>query len=297
MVTAGILFGLGAALFQSLSYVFTRLFLARTGCGSPSLLAMGHVIMGVVSAVALPLLWPGQIAPLRAFAGPLLMTAGFYLTGQACLFFALSRTDASRISPLLGLKIVMLAAITTLLMSQPLSPWQWAAVGLSVAAAFVLNAAGGRLDAPAAVSVLLACAAYAVSDLSIKALIDAMAVPSRLHASVVGVCMCYILCGVAGAGLLLRARPKRAGDWVRALPFAASWLTAMVLLFATFATVGVVFGNIVQSTRGLISVALGAMLARAGLLHIEQRITRGALTRRLAAAALMCAAIALFLLC
>ncbi|MBN1670360.1 MAG: hypothetical protein JXR37_04975 [Kiritimatiellae bacterium] len=68
----------------------------------------------------------------------------------------------------------------------------------------------------------------------------------------------------------------------------------MVLLFATFGTIGVVYGNIVQSMRGLISVVLGAAVAALGWRAVEQRVGREVVLRRLAAAALMCGAIALF---
>ena len=68
----------------------------------------------------------------------------------------------------------------------------------------------------------------------------------------------------------------------------------MLLLFGCFQAVDVVFGNILQSTRGLISIVLGAGLAGAGMVHLEKKVSRGVFWRHMAAAMLMSAAIVLY---
>ena len=68
----------------------------------------------------------------------------------------------------------------------------------------------------------------------------------------------------------------------------------MAALYICFGQIGVVFGNILQSTRGFMSVVLGAMLAHLGWHELEQRVDRATLLKRMAAAALMTAAIALY---
>jgi len=82
--------------------------------------------------------------------------------------------------------------------------------------------------------------------------------------------------------------------WVRAVPFAVTWFAAMLFLFGCFARIDVVYGNIVQSTRGLMSIGLGALVAAAGFERLERRVDRGVLLRRLGAALLMTGAIVLF---
>ena len=84
------------------------------------------------------------------------------------------------------------------------------------------------------------------------------------------------------------------GDWLYALPFAAAWLLSMVFLYACFALIGPVFGNILQSTRGILSIVLGAGLARLGVEHLEERVPRAVLLQRIGAALLMCIAVWLF---
>lgn len=61
-----------------------------------------------------------------------------------------------------------------------------------------------------------------------------------------------------------------------------------------FAFVGPVFGIILQSTRGIMSIIVGVAVSRLGLLHIEAHITHNVFIQRLAAALLMTIAVALY---
>lgn len=58
--------------------------------------------------------------------------------------------------------------------------------------------------------------------------------------------------------------------------------------------IGAVFGNILQSTRGIMAVGLGAVLASMGWHELEQPVDRDTLVRRTLAAALMTLAIAIY---
>ncbi len=293
----GIILGLGAAVAQSLSYIFSRLYVMRHPGAFLRLMVLGHLVMGAMSLAMLPLLPLDRLPPLGRYVWPLAGASGFYLLGQASLFFVLRHVEASRISPLLGLKIAMLAVITTVfLRDYPApAPLQWLAVGLSVTAAFALNSSGDRLPARMIGGLLLTCLTYSLSDISIRYLVRAMGSGGAGGAGVVfmAVALCYVLCGLAALAALPFAGPHQRGDWRLAVPWAVSWLGAMLLLFGCFKAVDVVFGNILQSTRGLISIVLGAGLAGAGMVHLEKKVSRGVFWRRMAAALLMSAAIAL----
>ena len=69
----------------------------------------------------------------------------------------------------------------------------------------------------------------------------------------------------------------------------------MILLYFCFAEIGALFGNIVQSMRGLFSIVLGLLLANIGMTDIERRTGAGVVFRRIAGALAMTAAIALYL--
>ena len=295
MIT-GILLGVGAAACQSLSYVFSGLFV-RTCQRSPHvLLVLAHLAMGVVSVAALPLVLPDVLPPLADFAGPLVGGVAFYLIGQMGLLLALRHTDASRVSPLLGLKLPILAGISVVFLGAHYVAVQWLALALCLVAALMLNWSGRRIAASSLGWILLACSAYCLSDLNIRLLVgrlQASGLPLA-RAAMVGGFLSYTLCGAIAVALLPTVPWREGRLWGYAVPFAAAWLGAMLLLFSCFGAVGVVFGNIVQATRGLLSILIGLLVSAAGLVHLESRASPGVWLRRLAAAVLMVLSIILF---
>ncbi len=78
------------------------------------------------------------------------------------------------------------------------------------------------------------------------------------------------------------------------LPFSGCWYAAMAALYYAIGVLGPVYAVILQSTRGLWSILLGAALAHIGLIHIEEKVHGHIVLRRLAAAAMMIVAIWLY---
>jgi len=305
----GVVSGLAAAFSSAVSYLVSRHYgLGQRAVGRKGsalrLLAVSHLLM---AAVCIPLTWaawPAASPPVRLFGGPLALSVGFYLLGQSALFAALKRVEASRIAPLLGLKIVMLATIVSFVLGHELDTRQWLAVVLSVAAAVMLQVGRGAVPAGAFGFVLSCCLCFAVSDIFILRLIDGLQagaiissqVISRLHAGGLAMTLTYGVCGVLFTPLVVALRPYTRTDWVAGSQYGSAWLISMVGLYCCFGLVGVVFGNILQSTRGVMSVALGAAMAHLGWHELEQRVDRATLLRRLAAALLMTAAITLYVI-
>jgi hypothetical protein len=306
-VGLGVVSGLAAAFFSALSYLVSRHYgLVQRAMGRKGtalrLLAVSHLLM---AAVCIPLTWaawPAASPPVSLFAAPLALSVGFYLLGQSSLFAALKRVEASRMAPLLGLKIVMLALVVSFVLGHVLDTRQWLAVALSVAAAAMLQAGRGAVPAGAFGFVLSCCLAFAISDIFILRLIDGLQAGalvsggeiSRLHAGGLAMALTYGICCAVFAPLVIGLRPYTRADWLAAGQYASAWLLSMVGLYCCFGLVGVVFGNILQSTRGVMSVAIGAAMAHLGWHELEQRVDRATLLRRLAAALLMTAAIALY---
>lgn len=296
MVT-GVLFGLIAAIMQSLCYVSSRIFLTRSGNNSRVLFGLCHAWMGLMALLLLPFCWSTEmVVAAPAYLWPLAVAIVFYMIGQICLFQAIRWTDASRVSPLLGLKVLILAVITVCFLRQSVTALQWVAVFMCVVAAFVLNYSGGRIPWPGVAAILGACMAYSFSDLGITALIGTMAPEGGVRGLLLACCLCYIPLAPVGLAMALAGgSEQRTWDkWKAALPVALTWFVAMIAIFACFRSIGPVFGNIVQSMRGPISIALGVMIVRLGHVHLETKVRQGALARRIAAALLMCAAVGLF---
>jgi len=292
----GIVFGLLAAAAQSSVYVFSRMFVTTPGNSPRMLFALSHAWMGLFAAALLPFCMSADVLNVRGYGLPLAGACAFYLIGQLCLFQAIQWTDASRVSPLLGLKILMLACIAAFVLGQDVTSLQWVAVIVSLTAASALNYSGGSIPTRGIVLILGACLLYALSDLSIVRLTRVLAPHHEFGGILMACCLCYLVCGLVG-GVLVVAGPRehRSRDrWRRALPVGLAWFVAMVFLYVCFNAVGALFGNILQAMRGPFSVLIGAVIARVGWVHLEQRLTRGVLLRRLLAALLMVVAIGLY---
>jgi len=302
MQILGIVAGLLAAAASALSYLVSRHYGGRRPGGGSRLLVRAHVLMGLLSVPLAALLWPAALPPTGAWLPALAGSTACYLTGQVAVFAALQRIDASRLAPLLGLKIAMLAAIVTGVLGQELTVRQWLAVAASVAAAALVQTAGRPLPRSAIVIVVTACVLFAMSDLFIVALIDGLeSVPppaaslvARLEAGGFAVSITYVLCGVVACGFLPWHGGYEPSAWDPAARYAVVWMGAMLALYTCFGLVGAVFGNVLQSTRGVMAVGLGALLARRGWHDLEQPVDRRTLVRRMLAALLMTAAIAAY---
>lgn len=292
----GLVLGLCAAFFQSCSYLGSRWFVGRYPGGSVKLLALGHVWMGAASVVLAAAFWPDKMPAFGTYAYSLLGTVGFYLLGQMCLFLALRHTDASRVSPLLGLKVLILALISAVFLDAHYSGQQWMAVGLSILAAVALALSGGPIAPNSLLWAIAACLPYCLSDMNIKRLVGDFSAMGLLGSSVFATAITYIVCGLLGGAMLPFLPKADKHQWRDATPFAVAWLISMLFLYACFGQIGVVFGNILQSTRGIQSILMGAVVAHWGMVSLERKVHRGTLVERVAAAILMTAAIALFYL-
>ena len=80
----------------------------------------------------------------------------------------------------------------------------------------------------------------------------------------------------------------------KVFPYSLIWIISQVALFACFALLKPVFGNVILATRGLFSVAFGAMLPLLGLGALDSKISRRKWIQRGVAALLMTIAIALY---
>lgn len=289
----GILIGLAGAFSQSVSYLQSRHFVTTSGTGPRYLLVVAHVWMGLFSLIALPFLWQPPVVPLWQAVLPVVGCALFYFAGQASFFWTVNQIPASRVSPLLGFKIVLLALLSILVMQNELNARQWTAVVLATLAAVSLTRAGDRLTGKALLGVCLTCLGYASSDICIPYAIQAFDPESGWRASALSVSLGYLLLGLICLPFVPKLRIRKA-TWRHAFPFSVAWIIGMVCLFISIGMVGVVLAIILQSTRGIISIAMGKALTRSHLMHLEQSFEGSSLARQVVSAMLMTIAIGLY---
>ena len=289
----GILAGLFSAFLQSTSYVFSRRFVLKHR-DPGRLVVCSQAVMCLFGLITLAATLPFVRIPLSAeFFVLLAVFVAASNVGYFCFFRALREIEASRLSSLLGLKIIVLAVVSIVLLNEPPHGIQYPAIVLSAIAAVGMNFTGGPLNRRGCLFLLLTLLAYATADLVETRMIQLMPGERLFLNSIAVTGVAFTALGAVSSLALFRMRCSKA-CFIDALPYAVSWYLAMVFLFASFGAIGVLFGNIIQAGRGLISVLLGFMLLKIGLDRLEPRVGTKAWIRRAIMAILMLAAMTLY---
>jgi drug/metabolite transporter (DMT)-like permease len=298
MLIIGIITGLLMAFFQSCSYLASRFFYAKTAGSGFHLLSLAHIQMGIAAAILLWIFWPQQPLPFSTVALIVILNSLVYMAGQAFFLLALKHANPSQIASLLALKLIVISAASSVILHLEISALQVIGIILSLIAVVLLNSSRDKIPIKGFILSLFAVAGYSASDICIVVIVNDLNNYGIPNASFIATCLVYICTGVIGMMILpfLKNSWKRPVMWLSALPFAGSWLTAMFFLFQTFLLLGPVFGNILQTTRGIISVLLGLLVTRLGFFHLEEKMLRHAFIRRLGTALLMTGAVSLFVI-
>jgi hypothetical protein len=293
----GILLGVSAACCFSVAYLGSRVFYEKSARGPLHLLAISYIQMGVFAACLLPFIWSKN--PFSwAISLPLFGTVFFGMFGQLVFFLTLKYANPSQVTPLLALKILILAFGSVLLLHKHLSLLQWVSVVICFTAALVLNFSGKAIPSRALLGILVVCCVYALTDLSAVWLIQNLDRLGVAHSALVATCLTYVFSGLIGLLLGIRVGQdlRMTHLWTSALYFSIPFFLADICIFTTFRLVGPVFGNILLSTRGMISILLAKVIAQKNLLYLEQQVTTAVTIRRLLAASLFTLAIALYVI-
>jgi hypothetical protein len=253
---------------------------------------------------ALPFVW---ITP-AAGAGPLASVLAFqitaYLGAQFSFFWTIRYAAASRISPLMGVKILFAALFAWLVNDQALTLLQGIAVGLTLISAFAVMQSAEKIPWKALLGTLSTVLCFATSDLGITLTRDVVYAGSEDVPLMVPVFICVLSYSVVAVISIIALPfmrwalpgPISQWPWKTGLWYAIAWFGAMIFLFTAFAFVGLVFGAIAQSLRGPFSVMLAALVTKFGFDHIEQQRSRSDYVKQILSALLMVVAIALYCL-
>ena len=282
-----------STVMQSAAFVFSRRFVVRFG--SPiELVIYSQLWMGILGAVAFAATICGTSIPWsREFIA---IAAIFVLAYNLVFFFffkAMSLIEASRLSSLTGLKVIVVALLALLFFHEHLTPGRVAAVLLTAFAAVGMNLSGGRIGWKGAFYLSMSLLGFATTDVTGARLVKLMPGVSVTLEAICAMSFCYTILGVLSGAVFARKKFSR-HLFVGALPYSVLWFGAMLLLFASFGIVGVVFGSIIQASRGVISVIFGVLLARTGSVGIEPDVPLRVWVRRAVMAMLMVAAIGMY---
>jgi drug/metabolite transporter (DMT)-like permease len=255
-------------------------------------------VCNVFSGLCFQGLWllggPGQ--PLSLWWQPAFV-ALLFLSGQIWTFVSLGRGDVSVATPVMGLKIILVAAFSAFLFTKPLTTKMWLAAALATAGVVLLNLSGKKQGAPqnphvgfTIVTAALAALSYAVFDVLIQKWSPAWGL-GRFLPIMMGLVGLYSFSLIPLFEKPLRTMPL--ATW-RPLGGAALCMSSQALLFvstiAYFQNAAV--ANVLYSVRGLLSIA-AVWLFGHWFSNTEKEQGREALAPRLTGALLMFIAVVL----
>ena len=278
-------------------YVLGALTVKRAGEFGVGVWRTSFVANWAMVVVFLPawFLFGGTLRPAADYVQPAL--AGLcFLGGQVFIFLALSRGDVSVTTPVMGLKVVLVALFSSLLRVGEVPLAWWIGAGLSAAAVALLHAgespAGRGRVGPTAALAAASAASYGLGDVLMQKWVPSWGAASFFPAM-------FLLVGLYSFAFVpffrapLRALPGAAWRWVGAGAALMAVNNAGIVL-----TLGIWGGatavNIVYSVRGLVSVVLVGLIGHwfaSTERHLSPRVRRF----RLVGAGLMVAAVALAL--
>ena len=292
-MAAGFVIALVSAVFQSVGFVFSRAFILRHR-DPVKLTVYSQLWMAVIGAATLAAIRPWQ--PVEFTPRVLGILALFSVTGNlayVCFFQAMKLIEASRLSSLLGMKMVTLAIFNIIVFRDFPDGWKWAAIVLSSIAAVGMNFSGGRLPARGCVMLVVTLCCYAVTDTLAGKLVAEIPGPNLTTRSLAATALNFGALGALSSLVFIRMKFEPA-VFRAAFSYGFCWMLAMVGLVASLHLLGVMLGNIVQSSRGFFSVLIGYALFRCGRRDLEPPAPPRMWVRRGVMAALMALAMGLY---
>lgn len=292
MLVLGILAGLLAAFMQSCSYLGGRRFLAMHG-NAQQLLFASLIINGAAAVSLAPFFLKWQDFCSWRIWFYLLICNGGLILGNWGFFSAQKYIESSRIASLMGLKVILVTLLSMLFLSAEFVLWQYVAIVLTAFAAMLMNWTKGKLDWNGMGFLLVALTGYAVSDMGVQLVVKSFDSGDPIRNGMCGFSICYGICGLIGLSVM---KPCRI-TWKMvkfAFPQAICWVISMWGLYVCFGLLGAAFGNVIQASRGVISLILGIVLSYFAIQGLEQKQSALVWVRKAVAALLMFGAIVLY---
>ena len=287
----GLLAGIATAIIQPFAYLFSRAFINRGG-HALELLVYSHVIMGCFSGLLL-LFYIPELEMTPVLAMRLCGSVVTFLIGQGAYFLTAKFMEPSRLTTLLGLKIIFLVLLNLVFFQQILAGEHIIAVILCTASAFVMNRSGCRMDLKTLAALMLCCLFLAASDIMDMLLVNEMPFSSVISSGIAATALCYFALSLVILPSLAFISVDRK-KFRAALPYSLAWLISMITLFICFGAVGTVFANIIQSCRALVQVILGTVVAWMGYAALEGRVSGGQWLGRGVAACMVMTAVSIY---
>jgi drug/metabolite transporter (DMT)-like permease len=271
-------------------YVFAALFLKRVGESGGETWQTIRICNWTAAVAFMPLLALGGTFPGWDHLWQPALVGLLFISGQVSTVLALKVGDVSLATPVMGIKIVLVAVLTAIILNEWPGPALWAAAFLSSTAVALLNITPSHHRRRANLTIAIAGFAafsYALFDVLVQKFSPAWGTGRFLPAmlGIVAVFSAFLRpWGSAATPAAVASRPWLAGG--------ALFLAAQALLIVTpIALYGhATTANVLYSARGMWSVLI-VWLVGHWFRNQEQRLPPRILVWRLIGAGLMTAAV------
>ena len=291
--TLGILGGFIAGLMQSCAYLCGRRFLAKGG-NATELLFCSLVITGIATWVLAPFVLQTENLFSWRMLGYVAMTDIGLIVGHWGFFSAQKYIESSRIASLMGLKILVVALLAIVLLREKFTLLQYIAMLGAAGAGILMNSSSGKLQWGGMGYLALTLVGYAFSDLGIQLVVKEINVSDPIIGGLSGFVTNYAPVGVIALFCLKPMKIDRK-KFFAAAPQGICWIFSMLGLYVCFGLMGAAFGNVLQASRGIISLIIGAFLSYFAIQNFdEQKQSAAVWIRKGLAALLMFGAIVLY---
>ncbi len=284
----GLLLGLGGAFCQALNYALTKQVQEKCTLRGVHLLLAEHLCMFVM---VLPAFLGFQLyrfidLQVLVYLAAIVLP---YLIAQAAINQAILLSDSAVVSPLMTLKIPLMALLAYLMWQQSFTLLQLAAMLAIFSLGALSSKVSGRITLAPLAFTALGCLMFCLSDIAMTRLTHVLPSDSRFECIGAAIIFEYIVAGVLALPFSFRFH-LRLGEVTATWPVALVWLLSMVGIVGCFNLSGVVEGNIIQTLRGVFGVLITYFLY-ASLMH-----DRDAFGHKLMLSLLLFAAVVLYYL-
>jgi drug/metabolite transporter (DMT)-like permease len=282
-------------LFSAIVYVVAALLLKRASDLGADVWRSTRIINYTQALLAVPFWLLGGTIPGFSLWWQPVVAGALFFAGQVFTLLALTTGDVSVATPVLGLKIVLVALLSVVLIGDPIGARLWTAAALSSVAITLLNLSPGHSHRRVARTIILAAlgaAAYASFDVLVQKFSPVWGTGRFLPLA--------MACGAAYSIVLPKGRPHighESRPYARWLAAGAMCFAIQGLMFMSAVSIyrQVTSANVLYSSRGLWSV-VGVWAVGHWFTNREQHLGARVLTWRLIGAILLLAAIVMVML-
>lgn len=281
-------------LVSAMLYVVAALLMRRAADFGVGFWRTAFVANMICAAVFSPLLLLGGTIRIELLWQPAVV-ALLFVAGSVFNFISLDRGDVSVATPVLSIKIILVALLTTLVVGQPVTARMWAAAALSTIAVALLNRTRTSHHHHVTSTILFAgasAASFALFDVLVQKWSPAWGL-GRFPPLMLGFVAVYAVGLVPRFPAPLRQIPGAAWPWLIGGSLVMA-VQSLVFVGAVAYYGNATAANVMYSSRGLWSVVLVWCIGH-WFHNAEQQHGASVLRWRLVGASLMIAAILLVL--